>query len=80
MGKPQSKVVSHNGDPQVRIINMQEMHTEQHELKLYLILGIVIIQLGITIYRLRKKNMRKQAIKTAKSIINLTELEKLDKV
>jgi len=76
MGKPQSKLESHSGDPQVRIINMQAMHSEQldnQEIKIYIILTVVIVHLGITMYQIRQRNNRKQAIKTAKSIFNLKE-------
>jgi len=60
----------------VRIINMQAMHSEQldnQEIKIYIILTVVIVHLGITMYQIRQRNNRKQAIKTAKSIFNLKE-------
>lgn len=77
MGKSNSKsAVTHNGDPQIRIVNNQELHgeiLEQHETILYVILGIVSLQLIIMLYTLQKKRERKLALKLAKSLENIAE-------
>lgn len=56
MGQSQSKSkVERNGDPKVRAINNQLLHTElfeNHELLLWLIFGVVTIQLALTMYQL----------------------------
>lgn len=48
MGKSASKTVSTEGDPQVNIINQLEDHSvrhESHELKLWLILSLNVLQI-----------------------------------
>lgn len=75
MGKTQSKKVQVSGDPQVQILNQLEIHEEiqtQHELKLNIILALVAIHLLITLYKLYKEHSRRQAIKAAKSVADLT--------
>lgn len=75
MGKTQSKKVQVSGDPQVQILNQLEIHEEvqiQHELKLNIILTLVAIHLLITLYKLYKEHQRRQAIKAAKSVAELT--------
>lgn len=78
MGKTQSKsAVTHNADPQIRIINNQETHSEQldhHETLIYVILAVVVIQLLITLYTLQKKRERKLAFKLAKSLENVADV------
>lgn len=78
MGKPQSKSqVTHNSDPQIRVINTQEYHGEildKHECLLYIILVVVLAQLLLSLYILLVKRERKRAIKFAKSVEKLTEV------
>lgn len=78
MGKSQSKsTVAHNADPQIRIINTQEMHSEQlehHETLIRVILAVVVIQLLITIYKMYKKQTKLQALKAAKSVADLANV------
>lgn len=78
MGKTSSKsAVTHNADPQIRIINNQELHSEQlgqHEQILYIILSIVVMQFLITLYQLQKRRERRLALKLAKSIENVAEV------
>lgn len=78
MGKTSSKSqVTHNADPQVRIINNQEYHNEQlenHEFLLYLILATVVIQLIITLYNMLKRRERKRALRIAKSLDNIADV------
>lgn len=78
MGKSSSKsAVTHNADPQIRIINTQEHHSEQlehHEFIIYVILGVVVLQLLITLYTLQKKRERKLALKLAKSLENVADV------
>ena len=69
------KKVQVSGDPQVQILNKLVIHEEiqtQHELKLNIILALVAIQLIITLYRLYKEHSRKQALKAAKSVADIT--------
>lgn len=75
MGKTQSKKAQISGDPQVAVLNQLEIHEElhtQHEFKLSLILVLVTIHLLITLFRLYKGHTRKQALKAAKSVADLT--------
>lgn len=54
MGKSQSKNTNQNGDPQVTVIQNQEQHSVEHDsqsLLLWMILAIVLLQLGITLYK-----------------------------
>lgn len=77
MGKTQSKKVQVSGDPQVQILNQLDIHEElhnQHDLKLDIILVIVCIQLLITLYKLHKEHNRKQALKAAKTVADLTSI------
>ena len=72
MGKTYSKVeTSHNGDPQVKIINNQELHSEalqSNEVSIWSVLLINIIQLIITAYELLNKRINRRAVKIAKSL------------
>lgn len=78
MGKPNSKsTVNHNEDPQIRVINTQEVHGElldQQHFLLYVILLVVLAQLLLTLYILLVRRERKKALKIAKSIDKLTEV------
>lgn len=78
MGNSKSKSdVVHNADPQIRIVNNQNYHSElleQHELLLFYIAAVVTIQLMLTLYAMLKRRERKRAFKLAKSIENLAEV------
>lgn len=78
MGKANSKsAVTHNADPQIRIINMQEEHSEQlehHEFLLSIILVIVAVQLIVTLYTMLKRHERKRAFKHARSMDNVADV------
>lgn len=78
MGKPQSKSqVTHNSDPQIKVINTQEYHCkilDNHEFLLYIILVAVVAQLLLSLYILLVKRERKRAIKFAKSVDNLANV------
>lgn len=56
MGKTGSKsAVNHQGDPQVRIINTQSVHTEaleKHEVIICIILIVVVLQLILSLYKI----------------------------
>lgn len=74
MGKSSSKSVKNTGDPQVVVLNQLEAHAEMHEsheFKLTLILIIVALQMVIQAYILWKKQSRRQAMKAAKSVVEL---------
>lgn len=78
MGKSNSKsTVNHNEDPQIRIINNQEIHSEtleKHEFLIYIILAVVIIHLLLTLYTLLKRRERKRALRIARSMDKLAEV------
>lgn len=78
MGKSSSKsAVTHNADPQIRIINNQELHSEildHHEMLIIVVLIVVIIQLALTLYTLLQRRERKKALKFAKSVNDLTQV------
>lgn len=74
MGKPQSKNVNQNGDPQDTVIQTQEEHSDDHrlqELLLWCILVTVVLQLAITLYKQLKKREKKIALNAARSIAAL---------
>lgn len=78
MGKTSSKsAVTHNADPQIRIINQQNLHSEQldhHEVLLYAVLFVTMVQLVITLYVLQQKREKRRAYKLAKSLQNVAEV------
>lgn len=78
MGKTSSKsAVTHNADPQIRIENNQNLHSEkleEHEFILYIILVVVAVQLLITLYTIFQRRERKRAFKLAKSMNNFAEV------
>lgn len=79
MGKSNSKTSQNSGDPQVNIQNQLEVHEEYHqvhELKLTIILCVVLIQLVVTLYKMCKRYSRTQALKIAKSVVNLSPVWK----
>lgn len=62
------------GDKDTVIINNQEVHSEhheQHELKLWLILSLVSIQVMYLGYKLLQKRIKRKTLKTAKSFPQL---------
>lgn len=64
MGKSQSKDVKNSGDPQVNIINTLESHEElhyDHELKLWILLAINVLQITWTILKYFQKRVQKKA-------------------
>lgn len=77
MGNDKSKESHNSGDPQVQVLNTLEIHAEQHkqhEFKLTIILVIVSVQLLLTMYKLYKEHTRKQALKAAKTLSDLTTI------
>lgn len=76
MGKEQSKE-EQNGDSQVTVIQNQAMHTslhEAHELKLWMVLIISIMHLLLSLYKMHEKRLRKRALKTARSVLDLPKV------
>lgn len=63
MGKTNSKSdVVHNADPQIRIVNNQEIHSEFHEehaIKLNIILVVVSAQLASCVQNVAQKSTAK---------------------
>jgi hypothetical protein len=78
MGNEKSKSqVNHNGDQQVKIINMQGEHSvklDNHEFMLWIILAVVIVHLVITLVIQLNHYFNKKAFKKAKSIIALNDI------
>ena len=77
MGNEQSSENNNVGDTQINILNKLENHSskhDDHEIKLYIILIIVILQLSLTVYRIYKKFSKNQALKAAKTITKLEEI------
>lgn len=78
MGKSNSKsAVTHNADPQIRIVNNQELHgeiLEYHEFLIYIILVVVVVQLLITLYTILQRRERKRAFKHARSINDIADV------
>lgn len=78
MGKANSKsTVNHNEDPQIRVINNQEVHgeiLEHHQFLIYVILAVVIVQLLLTLYGMLLKRKRKRALQLARSMDKLPEV------
>lgn len=78
MGKTNSKsAVTHNADPQIRIVNNQELHgeiLENSEVLIYVILVLVVIHLSITLYKILMKKERRRALRYAKSIEELPKV------
>ena len=72
MGKTQSHSAQNTGNAQVNVINQLEAHSEAHEgheLKLWLILSLVVIQTAILLYKQYTKSMNRCALKAARSVI-----------
>jgi heme/copper-type cytochrome/quinol oxidase subunit 4 len=73
-----SPKVNQEGDHDLTIINTQEVHTDfhlSHELKLNIILGLLVVQLVLALYKTLVKRERKRATRiAAKSIANLNEV------
>lgn len=66
MGKSASKTVNTNGDPQVNIINQLEDHSvrhEEYELKLWIILGLNLLQVIWTVYQWNTKRIKQEAFR-----------------
>lgn len=78
MGKSNSKSeVIHNADPQIRIINNQELHSDDHEeqaIKLNIILVIVAIQLILVAYKMWHKRVQRKTLSKMKSIADLDKV------
>lgn len=74
MGSENTKEATQSGDQDVTIIENREVHTgllESHDGKINIVLGIVAIQMLITILGIVRKQFRKQALKAAKSVATL---------
>lgn len=78
MGSEESKThVEHNGSQHVEIVNMQEQHSnmlEENKLLLWLILGVVSLQLVLTLVDTVKKHIHKRAMRKIDSMINLKNI------
>ena len=78
MGKTQSKSATvHNADPQVKIINNQELHSESlqtHEVMLWVIMCVSLVQLLLTAYEMLKRRINKRALKIAKSLHDISHV------
>ena len=69
-----SRNVHNSGDAQVNVINTLEDHTvahDSHELKLWIILGAVIAQLLLLLYKEHQRAAKKRALKAAVSVAKL---------
>ena len=74
MGKTQSRSAQNTGDAQVNVINTLEAHSGAHvghELKLWLILSLVVLQTILTSYKYYTKSANKRAMKAARSIAGI---------
>lgn len=73
-----SPKVSQEGDHDLTIINTQEVHTDfflSHELKLNIIIGLLILQLVLALYKMLVKREKRRATRiAAKSLANLNEV------
>lgn len=78
MGKTNSKSdVVHNADPQIRIVNNQEIHSEFHEehaIKLNIVLVVVSAQLILVVYKMWRRRVQQKAIRKIKSIAELDKV------
>lgn len=79
MGNEESKSkVNHHGDQQIRIINTQLEHSgklEDHEFLLYVILAVTMLTLILNLFVEFKRYNSRKALKKAKSIIALTDIQ-----
>lgn len=76
MGKSQSKR-ENSGDPQVQIVNNQNLHTlyhEEHNILLWVICAMVAVLLLMELYKKYKSGKERDAIRTARSIARLTDV------
>lgn len=77
MGNLKSKVVNQDDDHDLTIINTQEVHTDfhiSHELKLNII-GLLVLQVLLTLYKLLVKRERKRANKlSVRSVADLKDV------
>lgn len=78
MGTEESKSqVEHNGDQHVDIINLQNVHTgkfEENKCILWIILGIVAVNLIITLLNELNKILNNKATKRAQSMVELRKV------
>lgn len=77
MGKSQSKTEKISGDPQVQIVNNQNLHTAYHEennLLLWVICVMVALLLLLELHKRYKSSREKNAMRTARSIARLTDI------
>lgn len=76
--KKSSPKTEQSGDSDVNIINTQDFHTElhlDHELKLWVIIFLISLQLAVTVYKVIAKRERKKAARMmARSIAHLNEV------
>ena len=74
MGKTQSRSATNSGDAQISIVNALEDHSvahESHELKLWIILVAVMIQLLLLLYKQQQRAAKRRAMKAAVSVAKL---------
>ena len=77
MGKSYSRNVENEGNPQVSIINALEEHGNyhnEHELKLWAIIVMLGILLGINMHTLYASRRRKQAVRSARSLARVDDV------
>lgn len=79
MGNEESKSkVDHHGDQQIKIINTQQEHAEKlenHEFLLYMILAVVLISLALNLILECKRYFNKKALRKARSMVALAEVQ-----
>ena len=71
MGKTYSKNFENKGDLQVSIVNSLESNSsahEEHELKLWVIIALLVVLLGINLHKLYAQKVKRKALKSAMSI------------
>lgn len=75
MGHTESKTADNSGDANVQIVNRLDAHTdafETHQFILWVILALVALQLTITLYQLYVKREKRNALKAAHTVAQLT--------
>ena len=77
MGKTYSRTQDNKGDAQVNVYNALKAHSEAHEgheVKLWLILGLVALQVVFVIYKQYVKSANRRAIKAARSLAGINNI------
>ena len=77
MGKTYSRSQDNKGDAQVNVYNALEAHCEAHEgheIKLWLILSLALVQVTFTLYKQYVKAANRRAIKAARSLAGINNI------